>query len=73
MKIWEPHHLDNTGLNYFKHLILGIQLSCMALGVFVLGIIHSFIPNFLPFLPIEIVYKIKEIFEHNYGTKPNDE
>ena len=71
MKWWESNHLDNTGLNYFKHLILGIQLSFLALSVFVLGIIHSFIPNFLPFLPIEIVYKIKEIFEHNYSTKPD--
>ena len=26
---------------------------------------------FLPFLPIEIIYKIKEMFEHNYSTKPD--
>ena len=71
MKWWESHHLDHTQLSYFKHLILGIQLSFLALSVFVLGIIHSFIPNFLPFLPIEIIYKIKEIFEHNYSTKPD--
>ena len=73
MKWWEDHHLEHTQLNYFQHLFLGIQLSFMALSVFVLGIIHSFIPNFLPFLQIEIIYKIKEIFEHNYSTKPNDE
>ena len=71
MKWWESHHLDHTQLSYFKHLILGIQLSFLALSVFVLGIIHSFIPNFLPFLPIEIIYKIKEMFEHNYSTKPD--
>jgi len=72
MKWWESNHLESTRLNYFQHLILGIQLSFMALAVFVLGIIHSFIPNFLPFLPIELIYKIKEIFEHNYSTKPNE-
>ena len=55
MKWWEDHHLEHTQLNYFQHLFLGIQLSFMALSVFVLGIIHSFIPNFLPFLPIEII------------------
>ena len=71
MKWWESHHLEHTQLSYFKHLTLGIYLSFLALSVFVLGIIHSFIPNFLPFLPIEIIYKIKEIFEHNYSTKPD--
>ena len=73
MKFWENHHLEHTQLSYFKHLTLGIYLSFLALSVFVLGIIHSFIPNFIPFLPIEIIDKIKEIFDHNYGTKPNDE
>tara|TARA_B100000745_G_scaffold230003_1_gene154295 strand:+ start:126 stop:344 length:219 start_codon:yes stop_codon:yes gene_type:complete len=72
MKWWESNHLESTRLNYFQHLILGIQLSFLALSVFVLGIIHSFIPNFLPFLPIELIYKIKEMFEHNYSTKPNE-
>jgi len=73
MKWWESHHLDHTQLSYFKHLYLGIYLSFLALSVFVLGIIHSFIPNFIPFLPIEIIDKIKEIFEHNYGIKPNEQ
>ena len=72
MKWWESHHLEHTQLSYFKHLYLGIYLSFLALSVFVLGIIHSFIPNFLPFLPIELIYKIKEMFEHNYSTKPNE-
>jgi len=71
MKWWESNHLEHTQLSYFKHLYLGIYLSFLAISVFVLGIIHSFIPNFLPFLPIEIIYKIKEIFEHNYSTKPD--
>jgi hypothetical protein len=73
MKWWESHHLEHTQLSYFRHLILGIYLSFLALSVFVLGIIHSFIPNFIPFLPIEIIDKIKEIFEHNYSTKPKNE
>ena len=68
MKWWESHHLDHTQLSYFKHLYLGIYLSFLALSVFVLGIIHSFIPNFLPFIPIEIVNKKKEVFEYNYST-----
>ena len=73
MKWWESHHLEHTQLSYFKHLTLGIYLSFLALSVFVIGIIHSFIPNFLPFLPIEIIDKIEKEFEHNYSTKPNDE
>ena len=73
MKWWESHHLEHTQLSYFRHLILGIYLSFLALSVFVLGIIHSFIPNFIPFLPIEIIDKIKEIFEHNYRTKPKNQ
>jgi hypothetical protein len=68
MKWWESNHLEHTQLSYFKHLYLGIYLSFLALSVFVLGIIHSFIPNFLPFIPIEIVNKIKEVFEYNYST-----
>ena len=72
MKWWESNHLEHTQLSYFQHLYLGIYLSFLALSVFVLGIIHSFIPNFLPFLPIELIYKIKEMFEHNYSTKPNE-
>jgi hypothetical protein len=68
MKWWESNHLEHTQLSYFKHLYLGIYLSFLALSVFVLGIIHSFVPNFLPFIPIEIVNKIKEVFEYNYST-----
>ena len=67
-KIWENNHLRHTGLGYFKHLYLGIYLSFLALSVFVIGLIHSFVPNFLPFLPIDIINKIKEIFEYNYST-----
>ena len=73
MKWWESHHLDHTQLSYFKHLYLGIYLSFLALSASVVGIIHSFIPNFLPFLPIEIINKLEKIFEHNYSTKPKDE
>ena len=68
MKWWESNHLEHTQLSYFKHLYLGIYLSFLALSVFVIGLIHSFVPNFLPFLPIDIINKIKEIFEYNYST-----
>ena len=52
MTWWEKKHLNHTGLNYFEHLFLGIHLSFLALSVFIIGLIHSFVPNFLPFLPI---------------------
>ena len=71
-KIWENNHLRHSGLGYFKHLYLGIYLSFLALSVFVIGIIHSFVPNFLPFLPIAIVNKIKEIFNFNYQQQPDN-
>ena len=71
--LWENRHLEHTQLSYFKHLTLGIYLSFLALSVFVIGLIHSFIPNFLPFVPISIIDKIEKTFEHNYNTKPNNE
>ena len=73
MTWWEKNHLNHTGLSYFKHLYLGIYLSFLALSVFVLGIIHSFVPSFIPFLPIEIIKKILAEFYYNYQSKPDNE
>ena len=73
MTWWEKKHLNHTGLNYFEHLFLGIHLSFLALSVFIIGLIHSFVPNFLPFLPIEIIDKIKPEFNYNYQSKPDNE
>ena len=71
--LWENRHLEHTQLSYFKHLTLGIYLSFLALSVFVLGIIHSFVPSFIPFLPIEIIKKILAEFNYNYQSKPDNE
>jgi hypothetical protein len=73
MKIWESNHLDKAQISYLKHLVLGLQLSIISLGVFVIGTIHSFIPNLFPFVPIILINKIKEKFKQNYNTKFNDE
>ena len=73
MTWWKKKHLSHTGLNYFQHLYLGIYLSFLALSVFVLGIIHSFVPSFIPFLPIEIIKKILAEFNYNYQSKPDNE
>ena len=73
MTWWEKKHLNHTGLNYFEHLFLGIHLSFLALSVFIIGLIHSIVPNFLPILPIEIIDKIKAEFNYNYQSKPHNE
>ena len=57
----------------FPEVTERIYLSFLALSVFVLGIIHSFVPSFIPFLPIEIIKKILAEFNYNYQSKPDNE
>jgi uncharacterized membrane protein len=66
--IWESNHLGRSQISYLKHLYLGLYLSLLSLAVFIIGIIHSFIPNLFPFVPILLINKIKEIFGNNYNV-----
>jgi len=66
MKIFDFKHLQKASTTYFEHLFYAVYFACIALLVFITGIIHAFFPFMFGFLPYRLARKITDGTEKNF-------
>ena len=68
MKMFDFKHLQKAGATYFEHLFYAVYFSCIALLVFITGVIHAFFPFMFGFLPYKLAKKITDGTEKNFKS-----